>query len=148
MAPRQAIGPASRVTLHYLIRLSDGTVAESSREDGEPVQIRIGDGTFPAPVEEVLLGAVAGERRARRLAPAQAWGERDAHNRHAVAAADFPPHLEPVAGQLVEFELPNGERVLGTVLAVDEERVEVDFNHPLAGHTLDFEAEILSVEAG
>ena len=34
----------------------------------------------------------------------------------------------------------------GTVLSVEEGRVEVDFNHPLAGHQITFKVEILAVE--
>ena len=31
------------------------------------------------------------------------------------------------------------------IIAVDEGRVEVDFNHPLAGHEITFQVEIVSV---
>jgi predicted N-acetyltransferase YhbS len=41
--------------------------------------------------------------------------------------------------------LPNGDEAPGIVIDVDEGRVEVDFNHPLAGHEITFKVEILSV---
>ena len=34
----------------------------------------------------------------------------------------------------------------GTVVAVDQDSVEVDFNHPLAGRELIFEVEVVSVD--
>ena len=48
-------------------------------------------------------------------------------------------------GQIIEFELADGDEVLGTVESVTADYAEVDFNHPLAGHAIDFEVEIVSV---
>ena len=51
--------------------------------------------------------------------------------------------LEP--GVIVGFDTPAGDQIPGMVLEVDEEKVKVDFNHPLAGLNLEFEVEILEI---
>ncbi|MDE5637844.1 MAG: peptidylprolyl isomerase, partial [Alistipes sp.] len=38
-----------------------------------------------------------------------------------------------------------GNRMLGTIREIADETVKMDFNHPLAGKTLDFEVEVVSV---
>jgi len=53
--------------------------------------------------------------------------------------------VTPEAGQLIAFQLPDGEETAGLVLEVADGQVEVDFNHPLAGHEIRFSVEILSV---
>ena len=46
---------------------------------------------------------------------------------------------------IVEFATPGGEEIPGAILEVREDSVQVDFNHPLAGHEISFEVEILEV---
>jgi FKBP-type peptidyl-prolyl cis-trans isomerase SlpA len=43
------------------------------------------------------------------------------------------------------FDTPAGDELSGTILQVDDDTVEVDFNHPLAGRVVVFEVEILEV---
>lgn len=51
--------------------------------------------------------------------------------------------LEP--GLLVIFQDAAGGELPGVVKTVHDTTVDVDFNHPLAGKTITFEVEILSV---
>ena len=120
-------------------------MAESNFTDREPLEIQVGDGTFPQELELCLLGLRAGQRDTRHLQPEQAWGLHDPGNRQQIALQDFPPDITPAAGQIIEFQLPDGNEVLGTVDQVTADYAEVDFNHPLAGHAIDFEVEIVSV---
>ncbi len=48
-------------------------------------------------------------------------------------------------GDLLEFPTPDGGRFAGVLKELDEESALVDFNHPLAGHRISFEAEILGI---
>jgi FKBP-type peptidyl-prolyl cis-trans isomerase SlpA len=132
------------VQLRFAVTLADGTVAESNFADSEPLEIHVGDGTFPEALELCLLGMRAGQRDTRRLSPEQAWGLHDPGNRQRIALREFPPGITPESGQIIEFELPDGDEVLGTLIEVTDNYADVDFNHPLAGHTIEFEVEIVS----
>ncbi len=131
--------------LRFSVTLEDGTVAESNFADHEPLEIQVGDGTFPQAMELCLLGLRPGQRDTRRLQPEQAWGRRDPSNRQQIALEEFPADITPERGQIIEFQLPDGSEVLGTVEDVTRDYADVDFNHPLAGHAVDFEVEIVSV---
>jgi FKBP-type peptidyl-prolyl cis-trans isomerase SlpA len=78
------------------------------------------------------------------LTAEHAYGSRDGGLVHPMPLADFTEPPEP--GQIIAFALPNGEQTPGTVISVDGETVEVDFNHPLAGRNLVFRVEILEVQ--
>lgn len=138
------IAPGSHVTLHYTITLEDGTEADSSR-DGEPLAFALGDGTMLEGLEHVLLGMQAGQRATYSVSPEQCFGYPAAEAVHVMPRDDFPAEMDLAPGVIVGFATPAGDEVPGTVIEIDEARVTVDFNHPLAGHTLTFEVEILAV---
>lgn len=139
------VARGSRVTLHYEIRLPDDRVVDSTFET-EPFSFTVGDGSFEPKLEEALLGLAEGEQTRILLTPEYGFGERSQELIHGLPRATFPSDMPLVVGHLVEFELPTGEPVAGQVVAVTEESATVDFNHPLAGHNIQFLVNILAVE--
>ena len=139
------IQPGSRVRLHLAIKLADGTVAESTF-DGEPLDIAIGDGTLVQGLEVALYGMRAGQRQTLTLHPDQAYGARDPEALGWLPRIQFPVDMALQPGALIGFEGPDGEEIAALILAVETDRVQVDFNHPLAGKPIVFESEILAVE--
>ncbi len=139
-----AIEFASAVLMHFTLSLADGTLVDSS-QDGDPLSFSLGDGTLDAGLESLLLGLHAGDKAQFKLAPGQAFGEPDAGNVHHMPRGDFPPDMALAEGAVVEFTTPGGDAVAGTVLAIGDESITVDFNHPLAGRQLSFQVEIIDV---
>ncbi|MBI5462899.1 MAG: peptidylprolyl isomerase [Gammaproteobacteria bacterium] len=137
--------PGSRVRLHVALTLADGTVAESTF-DSEPLELVIGDGTLVKGLEIALYGLRPGQRQTLTLHPDQAYGARDAEAVGWLPREQFPADMPLQPGTLVGFVGPQGEEVAALVLAVEAERVQIDFNHPLAGKPIVFETEILAVE--
>jgi len=135
---------ASTVTLHLSLTLEDGTVAESTFGE-EPLTFTMGDGTLVHGLELGLYGLVPGNVQRLELRPEQAFGLRDPANIHAVPRADFDPAMMLEPGVIVGFETADGDELAGAILSVGDETVEVDFNHPMAGHTIIFDVEIIDV---
>lgn len=140
------IQPGSRVTMHFSITLEDGLVAEDTGGE-EPLVFVMGDGTLVEGLELALYGLQAGDRQQLRLEPGQAFGYRDPDNVHTLPRSDFPVDMNLQPGAIVGFTTPGGDELPGAVLALDDDAVQVDFNHPLAGHTLTFDVHILAVES-
>ena len=138
------ISVASRVTLHLSLTLEEGTVAETTF-GGEPLCFTMGDGTLVRGLELGLYGLVPGDVQRLELYPQQAFGLRDPANIHVIPRADFDPAIALEPGVIVGFETADGDELAGAILSLDEESVEVDFNHPLAGHTIIFDVEIIDV---
>jgi len=141
----KGIQPDSKVVMHYTLTLEDGTVADTSRGD-QPLRFTLGDDTMIAGLERVLYGLKPGDHQVLRIAPADAFGYPDESNIHTLPLTDFPEHMELEPGVIIEFALPSGEPVPGTVTELRGDEVVVDFNHPLAGHEITFDVEVLAID--
>jgi FKBP-type peptidyl-prolyl cis-trans isomerase SlpA len=141
---KHQIGIASTVTLHLSLTLEDGTVAESTFGE-EPLTFTMGDGTVVHGLELALYGLRPGETQRLELYPEQHFGLRDPEKVHRLPRTQFGSGMQPEPGMIIGFTTAEGEELPGAVLSVTDDEVEVDFNHPMAGHTVVFEVEILQV---
>lgn len=139
------IGPGSEVLMHFTLSLSDGTVADSSRE-GEPMRFRMGDGSMIEGLEMVLYGLKVGDKQCLAIGPRDAFGFPDPENVHEMDRAEFDPDMELAEGMIMSFSTPSGDEIPGTLIEVTADKVKVDFNHPLAGHEVIFDVEILEIQ--
>ena len=139
------IGPGCTVTMNFSLCFSDGTVADAS-EPGEPMSFVMGDGSLVQGLELALFGLKAGDKQTLELDPLHAFGFSDPENIHSMPRSEFAPELPLEEGIVLAFSTPSGEEVPGTIKEVGETEILVDFNHPLAGHDVVFDVEILSIE--
>lgn len=137
------------VSFHYSVVDADpaaGTEAiDSSRERGEPLTVLIGHGAIVPGLENALLGHAVGDRFDVEVLPADGYGERNADMVQRVPKKYFqhPNLLRP--DMSVPLSLREGGQRLVTVLKVGTTVVDVDLNHPLAGHSLRFDIEITAI---
>lgn len=131
--------------MHFSITLKDGTVAESTFGQ-EPLAFIMGDGTLIQGLEMALYGLKAGDRQHVTLRPQDAFGISNETNVYEMDKTEFAPDIKLEPGVIIGFATPSGDEVAGTILGVFDDKVKVDFNHPLAGHEITFEVEILGVE--
>jgi FKBP-type peptidyl-prolyl cis-trans isomerase SlpA len=136
------IAAGSRVRLRFRLTLADGTPVEQTGE--EPLACTIGDGQFAPGLERCLLGLQSGQRGRFELAPLEDFGPAGEAILQRLPRAEFAESPEP--GAVIAFATPSGEEQAGTIVEVLDEEVVVDFAHPLAGHALVFEVEIVAVE--
>ncbi len=138
------IVPGSQVTMHYRVFLEDGMEADSSYE-AEPLAFVMGDGSVVPGLEVGLLGLQPGDTQSLQVDPTVGFGFRDPAQVRTLPRSDFPDTMTLQEGLIIAFSLPSGEEVPGAIVGLSEDTAEVDFNHPLAGHTIRFEVEILEV---
>lgn len=141
-----AIGPNTQITLHFALKLEDGSEVDSTFSRA-PATFRFGDGSLLPGVEAKLVGLTAGAKATLRLQPEDAFGQRNPNNIQRFARSDFAADLELEEGLMLSFADAAQSELPGVVAAFDDEQVEVDFNHPLAGRALDFDVEIIDVKA-
>lgn len=141
-----AITQDSTVTLHFTIKMKDGSVADSTHNMGKPAKLVIGDGSLSDNFEQCLLGLQAGESKAIELAAADAFGMPNPDNIHYMDRAKFVGDVEVEIGTIMAFSGPDGMEIPGIITEIAGDSVTVDFNHPLAGQDVTFAVEILSVE--
>jgi FKBP-type peptidyl-prolyl cis-trans isomerase SlpA len=148
-APRVTAG--SHVTLHYRIAVQlDGNEHEVvSTFDARPATVQVGSGQFSEALEERLLGLTEGEEASFELAAGAAFGQRSGELVQTLARSTFDAHAAAdttyVPGDIVEFNGPDGLRFSGVLKRHDDDRVVVDFNHPLAGLPVRFTVRVVGV---
>jgi FKBP-type peptidyl-prolyl cis-trans isomerase SlyD len=130
------------VTLKYEVRDAAGNVVDR----GADAAYLHGHGSMFPKVEEALGGKEPGEKVRERLAPADAFGERDPSLVRREPRAKFPGKLK--TGMMFEGEMTHGDHahpVRFRVVELDADQVTLDANHPLAGQEIEFRATVLDV---
>jgi FKBP-type peptidyl-prolyl cis-trans isomerase SlpA len=95
----------------------------------------------------MLFGMLAGQRHIYTVEPEHAFGMPNDSNVQELPRDQFDDEAELDIGLMFYFADAGGGEVPGLVVGVDEERIMVDFNHPLAGRTILFDVLIHRVEA-
>jgi FKBP-type peptidyl-prolyl cis-trans isomerase SlpA len=138
------INPGSRVRLHLAIFLEDGTEALSTFGE-EPMELTLGDGTLTPGTEALLIGLPAGAEEQFIADGNELFGVWSDENMHWMPLGDFPNGEIPEPGALVVFDTPGGAETAGVIKDVKNDRVLVDFNHPLSGRALRIQVRVLDL---
>lgn len=136
------------VSLAYTLTV-DGRVADQATAE-RPLSFVYGAGMLLPKFEEFIAGKEVGDKFEFVLTPAEGYGEINPQ-----AIVNLPKDVFMVDGSIPDDMLivgnvlpmadQNGNRLMGTVQAVNDNDVTMDFNHPMAGKTLNFTGEILGV---
>jgi len=139
---------SSFLTLNYRIALAEGGDVVNTFED-KPATLMMGTGQFAPTLEQALLGMKLGERKTFTLDPEAAFGVKNPDLVRTISIKTLRENSSPeedyVAGDMIEFNAPNGATYSGTLLAIDGDSATFDFNHPLSGKTILLEAEIIGI---
>lgn len=133
------------VLIHYTGSLDDGHVFDSSRQRDEPFEFTIGSGNVIPGFERAVGGMEPGETKKFTIPVNEAYGERNDEMVFEFPKSELPDEVEPEAGMVLEAQGQDGGQYRLTVVAVGEESVTLDGNHPLAGRELTFEIELLEI---
>ncbi len=140
-----AIGPGTKITLHFALQLDNGELVDSNFER-DPATFVVGDGNLLPGFEKALFGMLEGEHKTLLIKPEDGFGQRNPNNIQEIARSQFSPDLELSEGLMLSFADAQKTELPGVVIGFDDEVVVVDFNHPLAGRDILFEVAILKIE--
>lgn len=132
------------VLVHCVGTLDDGAVFQDSRRAGAPLSVKLGSGVMLPRVEATLCDMLPGEHRTIRLTPDQAYGAYDAGLVQAVPAHLIANSDQLPRGGYIELKTKVG-MLRAKVVSVDTDQVVLDCNHELAGHTVTFDIDLVSV---
>lgn len=137
------IGDKLVVSMHYKLTDDEGTVIDSS-EGAKPMTYLHGASNIIPGLEKELTGKSEGSKLQVKVEPAEGYGEIMDEMVHTVDKSAFNG-TEVEAGMSFQAQSPEGDTQQITIKAVDGDQVTIDANHPLAGVTLNFDVEIVSV---
>lgn len=128
------------VNVHYTGKLTTGEIFDSS-QGKEPLEFEIGAGQMIPGFDKGIEGMKAGEKKTLTLKPEEAYGEWDEQRVVSVPVEQLKAQgITPEKGMTLGL---NGIPV--TVTDVNDTEAKIDLNHPLAGKTLIFEVELVSI---
>lgn len=132
------------VVIHYTLTSEDGEVLDTS-DGGEPLAFLHGAGNIVPGLERAIEGRAVGDGLNVSVPPTEGYGDRTGPGPQPVPREAFPDGVALRAGMMLAAEGPDGQQMPLWVAAVEDERVFIDSNHPLAGQTLHFQVEIVRI---
>ena len=139
------VGPGTKVPLHFSLTLANGDVIDSNFER-DPATFTVGDGSLLVGFEKAIFGMQEGDRDTFLIKPEEGFGQRNPNNIQEIARDQFSEDIELSEGLMLSFADAQKTELPGVVQRFDDERVIVDFNHPLAGRDILFDVAILRIE--
>lgn len=137
------------VTYQLSVNDFDGEVVETVDKE-KPLTFLYGVGNMLEKFEENIKGLDEGDNFNFKIPSQEAYGEASED-----AIVDLPIDTFKIEGEIdqdllkegnyIPMQDQEGNRLDGIVLEVGEEKVKMDFNHPLAGDDLFFKGEVMSV---
>lgn len=141
------VQPGSFLTLHYRLAGPAGDIVNTF--DGKPATLTVGAGELAPAIEEALVGLEEGVHVTLDL-PSGVYGEKNPDMQQWLSRKELrelgDPNEEYRVGDVVQFPTPDRKGQFGgVVVALRDNAVLFDFNHPLAGQPVTFEVQLIGV---
>ena len=131
------------VFVHFTGKLDDGTVFDSSL-NRDPLEFVIGNGMLLPAFEAAVVGREVGDKVSVYIPMEEAYGEHLDDLVIIMPRGNVPLHVDTEPG--THFQISVDQNVLDFILIrADDDEVELDANHPLAGKNLSYDIEIVRI---
>jgi FKBP-type peptidyl-prolyl cis-trans isomerase SlpA len=133
----------STVTVNYTGKLEDGSIFDSSLNEGrDPLTATLGQGQLIKGFEDGLIDMEVGDKKTVEIESDMAYGQHNEAMIQEVPKEQVPEGV--MVGNMLQANTQMGP-INFRVMEVNEESVKLDGNHPLAGKKLIFDLEVLEV---
>jgi FKBP-type peptidyl-prolyl cis-trans isomerase SlyD len=143
-AQEAVVQAGKAISFDYKLTI-DGEQVETS-EGKEPITYVHGNGVIMPELEKQLEGLKVGDTKQVTLTPEQAYGEVVKEAFREVPKDSLPKDITPEVGMVLEFKGPEDQPVPAIVWEIKDTTVVLNFNHPLAGKTLQFDIKIADIK--
>ena len=134
----------STVTVNYTGKLEDGSIFDSSLNEGrDPLTATLGQSQLIKGFEDGLIDMEVGDKKTVEIESDMAYGQHNEAMIQEVPKEQVPEGV--MVGHMLQANTPMGP-INFRVMEVNEESVKLDGNHPLAGKKLIFDLEVLEVK--
>ena len=133
------------VKVHYTGKLKDGQVFDSSL-DREPLEFTLGQGMLIPGFENAVIDMKVNDKKTIEIPVSDAYGDVNKDLFHKVEKAQLPETIIPEVGLGLVSKDSNGNEHQFRIAEVKDDHIIVDGNHPLAGHELIFDLELVDIK--
>ncbi len=139
-----AVADGKTVKVNYTLTV-DGKVVDSSK-GRQPLEFKAGSHQMIPGFEKAVMGMKAGQKKSFKVKPEDGYGLVNPKAYREVPRKQLPADITPKAGMTLVAQGQNGQKMPVKIKEVKKDAVVIDFNHPLAGKTLDFDVEVMEVK--
>jgi len=139
----EMIAAGKTVKFDYVLTV-DGEKVDSSEQSG-PFEYMQGHGKIIPGLEKQMEGLLVGDKKTITVPADEAYGQIDPSAFQEVPKTEFPADISLEAGQMLTLKAADGNMFPAVISAVKDEAVILDFNHPLAGKTLQFQVTVIDI---
>jgi FKBP-type peptidyl-prolyl cis-trans isomerase SlyD len=132
------------VKVNYTLTV-DGKVVDSST-GGQPLEFREGAHQLIPGFEKAVMGMKAGQKKSFTVKPEDGYGPVNPKAFQEVSRKQLPAGITPKAGMTLYAQGKDGRKLPVKIKEVKKDSVVMDFNHPLAGKTLNFAVEVVEIK--
>ena len=143
---RDRIEKGKKVRISYTVKV-DNEIIETTKGK-PPLFYEQGKPQVLAGIQRHLEGKFEGDVVKFDLTPAEAYGLHDPTKMQNIPFSEMPPRESLKIGMMLQDRQKDGSVKVGRVKEVKDTCVVLDFNHPMAGKTLAYEIEIVTVMSG
>ena len=137
-----------QVSLEYKGTLADGNVVDSSANSG-PIEFEVGAGKVFPGFDIGVIGMAVDETKSLTLTPSDTYGQLDEKLRHTVKKDALGSGVDPKPGMVLGMTIERDgaeHKIPALVTEVNGDDVTIDFNHPLAGKTIEYQLTVKSIK--
>jgi peptidylprolyl isomerase len=134
-----------KVTVTHQGVLDDGAIFDQS-DDSAPLIFILGENDVFPGMELAVLGMEVGDRKTVTIPPEHGYGVRQQKLVEEVNIEALPQDLPLELGGQLEVVTSDGSARQMFVVALGEQKVTLDGNHPLAGKSLILQIELVSID--
>jgi FKBP-type peptidyl-prolyl cis-trans isomerase 2 len=136
-----------RIAIAFTGKLDNGEIFIEVTPD-KPMTVKLGESELPPTLELGVIGLKKGEKKKIRVSPDEGYGPRLKNLLHELDKERFSNRIEPKPGMILSQKVERDgveQQVPVTVIEVKDDKVVLDYNHPLAGHHLTYDLEIIDI---
>ena len=134
-----------KVQVDYKLTVND-EIIDSSEGHG-PLEVVVGEGQLIPGFEKELLGMKEGDKKSFQVAPEDGYGPVNQEAFAEIPREKLGDEITPEVGMILSVGSPDGRTHRVKIHEVNNDSITLDFNHPLAGETLNFDIELVGIES-
>ncbi|MFI5128498.1 MAG: peptidylprolyl isomerase [Chitinophagales bacterium] len=140
----QQVKKGDQVKVHYHGRLNSGETFDKS-EGREPLEFEVGSGMVIKGFDDGVTGMAVGDKKTVTIPFDEAYGPRNPDMIIEMPKDRFPKDLELEVGMPLAMSDGQGQQFQVIITEIKDDAVLLDANHPLAGHDLTFDLELVEI---
>lgn len=133
-----------KVKIHFIGKMQDETVVETTK-NRDPLEFTIGKGDVISGLEQGVIGMQVGDKKSLTITPEDAFGKPREDLIVDVDKNEIPEGIKLSVGIHLNIQSSDGQVFKVKVVDVQEDKVTLDANHPLAGVPLIFDVELIEI---